>query len=111
MESHAKLRYRALPLIASPLEQEGHQHDHHHGTPHQVPEGYTVDKSQSVVSVHEQHADSPAFREKEEASSIELFFDLFFVANLTSFTNAHPIDDKKSTVPSFIQLKHKANPP
>lgn len=96
MESVAKLRYRALPLIASPLEQEGHGHDQHHGTPNQTSEAYSTDKSEHVVSTYEHHNGTPAFREKEEASSIELFFDLFFVANLTSFTNVHAIDDKKS---------------
>lgn len=47
-------------------------------------------------SIHEHDGSTPAFRERKEASSIELFYDLFFVANLTSFTTVHAIDDKES---------------
>ena len=93
--SGSKLRYRALPLIASPLE----QHDvhsspehHEHGSGHS-----SIMKGGEIVTL-EQHPDKgvPAFREREEASSIELFYDLFFVANLTTFTNVHAIDDTQS---------------
>ena len=34
----------------------------------------------------------PNFRHREAPSNNELFFDLFFVANLTTFTAAHEID-------------------
>jgi hypothetical protein len=34
-----------------------------------------------------------AFRQRHEANTIELFFDLFFVANLTTFTAYHSILD------------------
>jgi hypothetical protein len=36
----------------------------------------------------------PHFRAHHEASSIELFYDLFFVANLATFTTNYPIDGK-----------------
>ncbi|KAL8769546.1 MAG: hypothetical protein Q9209_004477 [Squamulea sp. 1 TL-2023] len=88
MEVQAKRRYRALPLIASPL----HQEDHNHGISDQTTEQNTLEKCHAHVTVHER---TPVFREREEASSIELFYDLFFVANLTSFTNIHAIDDKE----------------
>ena len=55
-----------------------------------------AEKSQPRVAIHNQDGGTPAFREKEEASSIDLSFNLFFVANLTSFTNVHPIDDRES---------------
>lgn len=35
------------------------------------------------------------FCQRHEASSIELFFDLFFVANLATFTAYHSINDRK----------------
>lgn len=38
----------------------------------------------------------PAFKEHEKASMIELFYDLFFVANLSTFTSNHEIVDLKS---------------
>lgn len=91
MEAQAKRRYRALPLIASPLHR-----DDDCGTAGNCSDQFTVEKSQPRVSIHERDEGTPAFREREEASSIELFFNLFFVANLTSFTNVHPIDDRES---------------
>jgi hypothetical protein len=38
----------------------------------------------------------PVFKEHDEASTIQLFYDLFFVANLCACTNNHPIEDKAS---------------
>ncbi|KAI4089537.1 MAG: hypothetical protein LQ339_008530 [Xanthoria mediterranea] len=60
-----------------------------------------MEKSHPPKSIHEHDGSTPAFREREEASSIELFYDLFFVANLTSFTTVHAIDDKE-TISSYI---------
>ncbi|KAL8814075.1 MAG: hypothetical protein Q9223_006675 [Gallowayella weberi] len=59
------------------------------------------EKSYLQVSVEGGDSGTPTFRSREEASSIELFYDLFFVANLTSFTNIHPIDDQQ-TISSYI---------
>ena len=100
MEAHQRDRYRALPLIATPLEQEGghgHPHGHHHSEvlldqETDLKAGGHVGEIEIAVI----RDDTPAFREKEEASTIELFYDLFFVANLTSFTTAHAIDDRTS---------------
>lgn len=39
------------------------------------------------------HIDNvPVFKPHREASTIELFYDLFFVANLTVFTKNHEIN-------------------
>ena len=87
-----KLRYRALPLIASPLVQHDEVQSHDHGS-----EYSSTLKGGEAVTVRGAHDKGvPAFREREEASSIELFYDLFFVANLTSFTNVHAIDTQQS---------------
>ncbi|KAI9704373.1 MAG: hypothetical protein M1836_007236 [Candelina mexicana] len=89
-----KRRYHALPLIASPLEDESH---HRHASEESLePKGHSA-----LVTVAEPSDVPPAFREKEEASSIELFYDLFFVANLTTFTTGHPIDDR-TTLSSYV---------
>lgn len=40
--------------------------------------------------------ENPQFQHYEETSNIQLFFDLFFVANLTSFTNAHEVNSTSS---------------
>ncbi|KAI9698468.1 MAG: hypothetical protein M1836_004049 [Candelina mexicana] len=39
--------------------------------------------------------DNLHFYRHEDATTIELFFDLFFVANLTTFTIVHEINDHK----------------
>jgi hypothetical protein len=38
-------------------------------------------------------SDTPIFREHHETDSIELFYDLFFVANLATFTMNHDIEN------------------
>ncbi|KAI9719986.1 MAG: hypothetical protein M1812_003111 [Candelaria pacifica] len=45
--------------------------------------------------------DNLHFYRHEDATTIELFFDLFFVANLTTFTAVHEINDHKSLL-SYI---------
>ena len=105
MEAYQRGRYRALPLIATPLEQE-RGHGQHHGNPSEGSLHQEKDlKSGAIIGeIAVIRRDTPAFREKEEASTIELFYDLFFVANLTSFTNVHAIDDRtsKSLSPSSL---------
>jgi hypothetical protein len=38
----------------------------------------------------------PEFKKRTETTNIELFYDLFFVANLTAFSGNHEIQDTKS---------------
>src|ERR1700753_1260062 len=38
-------------------------------------------------------SDTPIFRENHETPTIELFYDLFFVANLATFTANHEIEN------------------
>lgn len=40
--------------------------------------------------------DNPQFQHYEQTSNIQLFFDLFFVANLTSFTDKHEVNSTQS---------------
>lgn len=105
MESHQRGRYRALPLIATPLEQEGGHTNHHgHRSDGSLDQENDLKAGGHISEIAVIRDDTPAFREKEEASTIELFYDLFFVANLTSFTNVHAIDDRTSKslgVPPF----------
>ena len=81
-----KRRYRVLPLFESPLEEVSEHHNHRH-------ESDSGASSTLGTEGTTTEADQPKFRESEEASSIELFYDLFFVANLTSFTGVHNIDE------------------
>jgi hypothetical protein len=43
----------------------------------------------------------PEFQRHTETTNIELFYDLFFVANLTTFSGIHEINDRK-TLTSYI---------
>jgi len=45
--------------------------------------------------------DNPQFHRHAEATSAELFYDLFFVANLTVFTGVHEVNDK-STLAQYV---------
>ena len=96
-------RYKVLPLFASPFEEHSEHHKGHENNSHEHEshsgdelspgkEGITTAVHQIRPALHRM----PAFREREEASSIELFYDLFFVANLSSFTGVHNIDDVTS---------------
>jgi low temperature requirement protein LtrA len=67
-----------------------HQEDaanNNHLQPHDEP---------NVDSHDETLFENPQFQHYEETSNIQLFFDLFFVANLTSFTNAHEVNSANS---------------
>lgn len=99
--------YHALPIIASPLQGEGEEEEHGHGHGHE--EHTYTQPAENKGLVHEEVSsadqdDVPVFRPKEEASTIELFYDLFFVANLTSFTNVHPIADHKGMLLMSLSL-------
>ena len=79
-----KRRYRALPLVASPLEEHGNHHSHDQAAHQDTSREELAEKERVRFNVHKacQPFDrTPTFRELEEASSIELFYDLFFVAN------------------------------
>lgn len=46
-----------------------------------------------------QRSDVPVFKKHHESSTIELFYDLFFVANLSTFTANHEINSADCTLP------------
>ncbi|KAF2842432.1 hypothetical protein M501DRAFT_1029138 [Patellaria atrata CBS 101060] len=49
-----------------------------------------------LVAEDEAFCETPAFRRHAEATTIELFYDLFFVANLSTFSSLLEINDKSS---------------
>lgn len=98
-----------VPWIASPLEHNKHSTAEHEKHGH--PEGHQGAKSRlrentraqlefdsSSDEHHPKHFenDTPHFKKHHEASSIELFYDLFFVANLATFTSNADIEDAKA---------------
>ncbi|MCJ1280691.1 hypothetical protein MMC26_000008 [Xylographa opegraphella] len=104
---HKKPKY--TPLIKSPLKQNSRHHRDH---------GHRKIRSASVDGVHESletqqeleddeeeeeereiemlEEGAPELHRARETSVVQLFYDLFFVANLTTFTSVHEINDTDS---------------
>lgn len=83
----------ALPLVASPVNPEAYAWLKHQTYTEALVPG-KVRRSRTVAHYEaQQGTDSKLaraiFRKQKEASSLELFFDLFFVANLAIFTDVH----------------------
>lgn len=102
MSHEPKLGY--LPIFKSPLLTDDEQTSlTHHGT-HSSHD--SVSQPGKTMHHHSEERDDegsqddylndrPAFRRHAEATNAELFYDLFFVANLTVFTNIHELNDIK----------------
>ena len=99
---------KRLPWFASPLKAAG---TNEHGQPvasesasfEALPsiEQDAAEKNGVQVHGHQKHHyikrdDEPELRTAHESSVIQLFYDLFFVANLTTFTSVHEVNDGKS---------------
>ncbi|MCJ1398276.1 hypothetical protein MMC11_001473 [Xylographa trunciseda] len=92
-----------LPLVTSPVETVHEQEKSNHG---QTVIQSTVPKSPSSSgdqSSRFHDSDEPVLHHNHESSVIQLFFDLFFVANLTAFTGAHEINNSHA-LGTFIEF-------
>ena len=91
---------KALPLFASPLVSEEERLRHEHAE-----ERKGLDRNDSDSSSWLRYIDlskgDPPLKLPHESNTIQLFYDLFFVANLTTFTSVHEINDK-DTLKSYI---------
>lgn len=87
---------KTTPWIASPLAEGTTEHTSLVEKT-QTREGI-VEFEEGHHELHRSHSapDEPLFREHHESSTVELFFDLFFVANLATFTANHEIVDTSS---------------
>lgn len=95
--AHDGSRRRPVPWIVSPLEPSSKPSREYAVAPEDDP---IAAKGTDVQPTLGQpfHADNdlPRFRHHHESSTIELFYDLFLVANLTSFTADHEIINEQS---------------
>jgi hypothetical protein len=86
-----------LKLVKSPVSEEEHHHSHSGSSEdleNKHPDHTHVHETHGH---HEQHDPSmPKFEHHHEAQPVELFYDLFFVANLTTFTANHNINTIQS---------------
>ncbi|MCJ1418351.1 hypothetical protein MMC32_004698 [Xylographa parallela] len=98
-----------LPLLINPVEVEGEVHEQENATHRQRELRHTVPESTQHYRPLEKcgsgsHAsDEPVLHHNRESSVIQLFFDLFFVANLTAFTSAHEINNRHA-LGTYIQF-------
>ena len=53
------------------------------------------------MPVDDEHHENPEFRHHKDATNSELFYDLFFVANLTVFSYIHDVNDI-TTLAQFV---------
>ncbi|CZT12132.1 hypothetical protein WAI453_003030 [Rhynchosporium graminicola] len=111
MASHELFRPTRIPLMGTPLKQSssetksvlelssrgafGHIHQNSKDTSTNNDDEGTPDLS------FDDRTSRPRFERHEETTNIELFYDLFFVANLTTFSSVHEINDRK-TLSSYI---------
>ena len=91
---------KRIPFLGSPLRQTEAEHEiaeHHHGAAKEVDhESLHSGQQQERLSRGE-----PPLKRSHESSVIQLFYDLFFVANLTTFTGVHEVNDP-DTLKSYI---------
>lgn len=97
--SMVSVNYRKhTPWIASPLDREVRE-KHASGQilplPHDE-EAAGQNKAVDWSPPHHHDANLPPFKHHAESSTVELFYDLFFVANLATFTANHDIVDANS---------------
>ncbi|MCJ1402513.1 hypothetical protein MMC11_005733 [Xylographa trunciseda] len=104
---HRKPKY--TPLIKSPLKQNKHHHRHlghgktlfasvnatHEGTDTQQ-EALDEEEDEEEREIELLEDGEPELHRARETSVVQLFYDLFFVANLTTFTSVHEISDTDS---------------
>ena len=62
------------------------------------------------TSPFEYDPDQPQLRYETESSTIQLFYDLFFVANLTTFTGRHEVTDGGSKFPPILARYRRGAP-
>lgn len=90
-----RLGLLANPLISQPRPKQNAAVDTLHGHPSEENGSYGPKHDE------EDNDGLPKFQRHAEATDIELFYDLFFVANLTTFTRIHEINST-STLTSYI---------
>lgn len=97
------LKFSANPLVS----RHRHKHNQSFDIENRHPGSVQNNGSLPRGSYHEPKDESddedklPEFQRYEETTNIELFYDLFFVANLTTFGTVHEINSKR-TLTSYV---------
>ena len=100
-EGHHHEEKKPLSLFASPLDEHTSQQaasiSSHDTEEPQKPAHHDVEET-PFENMNGAIIENPAYRHHAEATTSELFYDLFFVANLTSFTSLKEINDHSALV-------------
>jgi hypothetical protein len=100
-QSHHQTQRRHLPLIASPVHQDLH---HALGSTGSFNLEKFKTRPQSIDAVSTTSSGTPIiYKSHHEASTIELFYDLWFVGNLAYFTAMHQHVDAPSVL-NYLKL-------
>ena len=84
---------RHVPWTASPLDKRAMSSSGREGSPLETKPNMNERVVQFEQGSGRPHSDEPpVFKPHRESSTVELFYDLFFVANLTVFTKNHEIN-------------------
>jgi hypothetical protein len=101
---------RRVPLISNPLKgvEEEHGHGHAPVAPH--PPLKHADSSDGSDDEHPEkgqefdpHDHEPVLRYHHESPTIQLFYDLFFVANITTFTSQHEVSNVNGKLSNILK--------
>jgi hypothetical protein len=95
---------KRLAWFSTPVADKDASHNH---------QAHHEDDSASIASSirtakHEKHAvdGEPVLKRAHESSVIQLFYDLFFVANLTTFTGVHEVNDATSKKIPYLRTPY-----
>lgn len=101
LDGQSRIR-KHIPWISSPLQNHASSDDPH-----------STDSSSPLDPEAQSHGKDklPRFKQRHESSTIELFYDLFFVANLATFTNNHEIVDSKCKLYHCLEVPSTAQIP
>lgn len=94
--SHHDEKEDYIPLFKSPLINDGRHGSASSNQSHDDLEASKTNESTVMEVNSDSLHDNPHFHRHAEATNAELFYDLFFVANLTVFTAVHEVNDAKS---------------
>ena len=103
-----------LTLIETPLASKDDIAHGHHG--HHAPKTVEAGESEEGSDSHSHTSESslekrlndpqePILKRAHEAPTIQLFFDLYFVANLTVFSSQHEIHSWEGNVPPHYRSR------
>ncbi|KAE9377366.1 hypothetical protein N431DRAFT_542699 [Stipitochalara longipes BDJ] len=105
MSQYRDYKHQGLKIFANPLLiRESSVSSQHSAEPQNEPwlRNHEVEAQENYEPVEGvDYRAVPEFKKRTETTNIELFYDLFFVANLTAFSSQHEINDTK-TLSSYI---------